>query len=492
MLTYKYNNQHTGSDTSEVALNTSNVNSRQFGKLMNYPVNGAIQAQPLYVPDVSIGGQTLNLVIVATDQDIVYAFDADRRSGDTTPVWQNKLTANFSKKSGAGIIATPLIDPGSNIMYVVDKVQNTYDLHALNIQTGQDKAGSPQLVQPSDPHFNGAIETQRSALLLVYNRIFVAFASSGDLHGFHGWIISYSYNGHAFIRQATINITPDGVEGGVWGAGGALAADTHGWLYASTGNGTFNLNTRGRNGGDSYLKYSTVLNLVDYFTPFNQSCISRTDLDLGSGGVLITPNNELISGGKDGKVYVVDTSHMGHFRVVNRPCQHQDATNLDVVKKELPLGTASGGIFSTPVYWAGPGGPFVYITGHNDITTRYHLVAGKLIYAGATTIKVATISPQQSEPRQSSYPYTPYFSAGYQTRGANPVVSSNGKQAGTGILWRIDTHGYLRAFNATNLSQALYEDQFGATVNFSTPIVSNGKVFVPGQTNLTIYGLLPK
>src|SRR5580692_10495424 len=162
VLTWHNDNQRTGQNLSETILNPSNVNSKSFGKLFSYPVDGQIYAQPLYVYNVTIGGQVHNVVYVETENDSVYAFDADGLS--TTPLWQVSFLstgvttvpcANVGTctdiPTEIGITGTPVIDSTSGTLYVVAKTMEgasyVQRLHALDITTGAEKFGGPMVIQ---------------------------------------------------------------------------------------------------------------------------------------------------------------------------------------------------------------------------------------------------------------------------------------------------------------------------------------------------------
>ena len=127
---------HTGQNLNEVVLNSGNVNSTQFGKLFSLPVDLWLYAQPLYVQGVSIPGQGVhNVVYAATENNSVYAFDADGLQ--TTPLWQDiftnppTITAFPSSAvnctnigSQVGITGTPVIDPNLGVLYVVTALDN--------------------------------------------------------------------------------------------------------------------------------------------------------------------------------------------------------------------------------------------------------------------------------------------------------------------------------------------------------------------------------
>src|SRR5205807_1144109 len=192
------------------------------------------------------------------------------------------------------------------------------------------------------------------------------------------------------------------------------------------------------------------LTLKDYFTPFNQACLAKKDLDLGSGSpLLLARDHELIGAGKEGRIYVINTNSMGHYASVTQACQKQSKKGYDHVLQESGP-HAIGGFFSTPVSWNG----YVYFSGVSD-----HLKAFRLNNRGLLSIRPASQSPEV-------FSYT----------GGCPVISSHKGQAG--ILWLIDPQGILRAYDATNLARELYNsgqrasrDSLAKYVKFSTPTV---------------------
>ncbi len=479
VLTYKYDNQRTGENTNETHLNVANVNSKQFGRLISYPVDGQIYAQPLYVPNVKIGSATRNLVFVVTERDSAYAFDADHTSTEIAPIWQTSFLDGGATPISArdinctnvtpilGVTSTPVIDSATNTLFLVSYTTEnnafTYKLHALDLATGHEKSGSPISVHRTS--FNSSTERQRAGLLLANGRIYLAFGSFCDHTTYHGWILSYSYNNSGFHPRNAYNDTPTGREGGIWSGGSAIAADQSGNIYAMTGNGTFNLNQGGPDAGDSFLKFDPNLRMIDYFTPFNQSCLAAKDQDLGSGGPLITPGDWLIGGGKQGHMYVMNTHNLGHFHAVANPCGQQGATNLNHIQQELVLNPMRA-IFSTPVYWHSSHGDYVFVAGVKTHTQAFTFSQGHLS------------GPVSATPEIFGY------------SGGNPVVSSDGSTPDTGILWTLVAPGFLRAYDATDLSHELYSNNFGAYNKFVPPVVTNGKVFVATQNSLKIYGLL--
>jgi hypothetical protein len=506
ITTYKGNSLRTGQYPNETILTTSNVTVAQFGKRVTYPVDGYVYAQPLFMPNVTIAGGIHNVVFVATEHNSIYAFDADQMSA-IPPLWHTSFidpahgitTVSPSDilcndiVPEVGITGTPVIDGSANTLYVVAKTkengQVVQRLHALDITTGSDRPGSPVLIQASVPgkgagssngvvKFNPLRQGQRSALLLLNGVVYIAWASHCDNDPYHGWIIGYHTTTLQQVPAAVYNTSPNGTRAGIWQSGGGLAAESSGFIYFAAGNGTFDLNAGGHDAGDSIVKLSTqnhALFQVDYFTPFNQACLDAADADLGSGGVLLLPTTtELICIGKEGRVYVVNRNKMGQYTAIANPCRNQNLTNVDKVLQELPPETVVGGLFSTPAYWSTSTGEFVYTVGMRDHVKAFKLTNGLL-----------STPPHSQSSESFTYP------------GGNPVVSSNGPAAGTGILWTIDPKAILRAYDATNLAKELYNsglnssrDGLESYVKFSVPTVANGKVFVGTQNSLVIYGFL--
>jgi hypothetical protein len=261
--------------------------------------------------------------------------------------------------------------------------------------------------------------------------------------------------------------TPGGTKGSFWAAGGGPAADSDGFIYASTGNGTFDFSIGGTDFGDSLLKLNTVqngFNVYDYFTPFNQAMLDSMDLDLGSGGVVVLPTqsgahpNELVGGGKQGTLYVVDRDAMGGYN-----------SAADMVVQEFPAITPS--IKTNPVYWNGN----LYLAGQKDAVKMFSLNGGVL--SGQPTSQTSLVFPD---------------------RGPSLSISANGSN--NGILWVV-VHGtpVLYAYDATNLANEYYDttqalklrDRILATSRYVTPTIVNGKVYVGGLHELDAYGLLP-
>lgn len=408
----------------ETQLDTSNVNVGSFGKVFERAVDGHIYAQPLYLPGVNIPGSgPRDVVYVATMHNSVYAFDA-HDSAVRNPYWHRSLEPSCTLPDGnigfvcgvyhdiaveIGIVSTPVIDLTAGSMFVVTftrignrgSLNANYQhwLHKIDITTGADLPGSPVQIHASFPNSNGAVQfdskcqNQRSSLLLTGGILYIGFASYCDSGPYHGWIIGYSA---ATLKPAgAFCVTPNGTEGGVWQAGTGLAADEGGNLYFLTGNGSFDQNES--NFGDCLIKLSPQLGLLDWFSPFNNQALSRQDADLGSGGVVLLPNTDLlVGGGKEGRLYLIDRKNLGHFNPAGdtQIPQSFQATGVRNMAGNAPP-AATHHIHGSPAYWDAADGARVYVWGENDWLRAYRFDGVRFpIVPGAAEINFKTTLPE--------------------------------------------------------------------------------------------------
>jgi hypothetical protein len=522
VLTYHNDIARTGQNTNETILTPANVNQTTFGKLFSYTIDGYAYAQPLYYANLAMGagtaqaGTTHNVFFIATENDSVYAFDADNNGGaNASPLWKVSLIdAAHGAGSGEapmpattvgttdivpqiGITGTPVIDPTTNTMYVVAKSVTggttfIQRLHAIDITTGLEKFGGPVTLagQVSNANGNGSSggilkfdpmwENQRPALMLLHGIVYIGFASHGDNGPWHGWLLAYNA---ATLQQTSVFCTSPGGQGsGIWQGGAGMAADVpdpvnhpYGRMFLVTGNGTYDATTPYANGmdfGDDDLRFDLtngVITIQDSFTPMNQANLSSTDQDLGSGGVVLLPPqtgahpNELVQVGKANVIYLVDRDAMGGYN-----------PNSDNNVQEIS-GQLEGGIWGIPAYWNGN----IYFWGRNDRIRAYSIAAGKL--SGQWT---------------SQGPVVTSFAT------PTPSVSSSGTT--NGVVWAIETDtfgssdpGILRAYDATNVATEFYNSSQNASrdaapqaVKFTVPTIANGKVYVGGALKVSVYGLL--
>jgi hypothetical protein len=498
ITTYRNDLARSGQNLNETVLTPANVNPALFGKIFLHQVDGQIYAQPLYLPGVKIPGRGVhNLVFVATEHNSVYAFDADSAAGrNRDPLWRVSLTDSTTQETvltpadvmnclaitpELGITGTPAIDPSTNTLYVVATTKRDYlqfhRLHALDVATGAERAGSPVLIEASYPgtgdalfssspvKFDAYFHMNRSGLLLLNGVVYTAWTSHCDSRVYHGWIIAY--DAKDLHQVAVFNATPNANQGSFWMGGAAPAADAEGNVYAISGNGPFDPPASGANFGDSVLKLSASgLGLVDYFTPFNQLHLGQADLDLGTSGALLLPDSVgsaehrrlLICAGKEGRIYLLDRDRMGQFNA--------DGDNQIVESLTGAIGPLYGG----PAYF----NQTVYFAASNDRLKAFRI----------------------SDARLETVPFS-QSSQSFYYPGAVPAISANG--SANGVVWLIDGSygGTLRAFDADNVAQELYDSQMyasrdalGSFVRFSTPMIVNGRVYVGTGVSLVVYGLL--
>jgi hypothetical protein len=549
VFTYHNDNARDGANTLELALSNTTVTTTTFGKLFSCTVDGAVYAQPLWLKGLTIGGGIHNIIIVATQHDSVYAFDADANpcvtywhvnlldtlhggtSGEKPVTWNDVGQCFGDIYPEIGVTGTPVIDSTTNTIYLVSASESNaknsgscsgasgnfyHRLHALDIFSGSEKYNAPVTIAASVPgtgdgavngmiSFNSQLHHNRSGLAESGGRIYVPFAAHEDATPYHGWLFAYKST-NVQQQLAVFNTTPNGVngaDGGIWAGGAAPAIDTGGDVYVSTGNGVFDELPPPPNAdyGDSilrlhYIKGTTLngtnLSVSGYFTPYDQSTLAQEDGDLGSGGVVLLPNQTgpgpqhlLAEVGKEGVVYLIDRDNMGQFNGSN---------NSQIVQS---FNGPARGLWGIPALWHNN----LYLGGQRD------------------TVRQFTFNPSTglfNTPAASQTPST------YGYPGAVPSISS--QSATHGILWAIDSslYGYanpntavncyavpvppgcsgpaiLHAYNATNLAQEYWNstqaannrDQAGLAVKFVPPTIANGKVYVGTRTEIDVYGLLP-
>jgi hypothetical protein len=506
VTTYHYDNARTGANTQETVLTPSNVNSTQFGKLFSVAVQGFVFAHPLYMANVqNIAGGTHNVLFVATEHDILYAIDADNgtilwqqsfvNSVDITSVLSREVSCGDLKPE-IGITGTPVIDRSTGTIYLVTKTKETgvfvQRLHAIDIITHAEKFGGPITISATvnGQTFDPLRNHNRPALLLENGHVVIAWASHCDNGPYHGWLMSYSAGvqpSDTLTQEAVFNGSPNGGLAGIWMSGDGVAADAAGNLFFATGNGTYD-GLSGGDFGDSIMKLASpssgAFPILDWFTPWNQLNLSNADEDLGSGGLLLLPDlpvgsahqHLLVQMGKEGKIYLVDRDSMGQF------CSTCTTIDTQIVQ-EIP--GASAGIWGSPAYWNGS----VYWGGGKDggVVSDH----AKAFSFNANGNGLLSTSATSQTTLSFNYPTT------------TPLISASGNT--NGILWTLDNSSYgstccqvLYAFDATNLATMFYSstqaasnrDTLGGAIKFTSPMVANGKVYVGGQNQVSVFGLL--
>jgi hypothetical protein len=504
VTTYHNDNARDGLNASETTLTPANVNSTKFGKLNLLSVDGLVDAEPLYLSGLTVNGQTHNVLYVVTEHDSVYAFDAD--SG--TQLWKVSALGSGETTSDnhgcgqitpeIGITSTPVIDRSKGANGTIFVVAMSKDsggayhqrLHALDVTTGAETAGSPTEIAGTYPGtgdnssggnvvFAPGQYAERAGLLLMNSTIYLAWTSHCDARPYTGWVMGYS---ESTLQQTSIlNLTPNGNEGSIWMAGNGLAADGSGNIYFLDANGTLDAKDTvtgfpvNNDYGNAMMKLSTTggtLAVDDFFETYDSINESNADTDLGSGGSLLLPDmvdakgvvrHLMVGAGKDSNIFVADRDNMGKYNSANNDALYQELTNA------LP-----NGAWSSPAYFNFA----VYYGGVGDNLRAFTITNGML---GAT--------PSSKSATTFGYP------------GATPSVSAN--RTSDGIVWAVESStgaaAVLHAYDATDLTKELYNstqatgnrDAFGNGNKFITPMIVNGKVYVGTPSGVAVFGLLP-
>jgi uncharacterized protein YjdB len=527
VTTWHYDNNRSGLNPNETTLTPANVAPATFGKLFSYAIDGYAYAEPLLMSNVSISGGTHNVLYVATENDSVYAFDADNY-GTGAPLWKvSLLQSGETPLTGAaiqpvlGITSTPVIDPNTGTLYVVSTQTSstaggTFRLHALDVTTGAEKFGGPATLNVSVPATNGdsmnGIQTlttsciQRAALLLANGNIYIGF---GSCHS--GWLVAYSASTLTQVGVFNASTVLDGEgayasAGGVWMGSGGPVADSSGNVYITTGNGPWN----GTNAfADSVLKFGPTptagpngsMQPIDYFTPDIYQYMDCDDADLAAGGLMLIPGTTtLIAGGKTGTMFLVNSNNLGH----------ESANDAGAIQEQVwGAGFANGGTYQSSC---------VDSTGTNYASITSYEIFGasayfdNYVYLGVTP--TSSVAPGGVRQFEYSGTLSPFADSGDSlkegTRGTSPFISANGTN--NGIVWMLDegyplqntqndpsnpgateppTNATLYAYNAASYPTELYDstmnsgDTPGYGIKFSSPIVANGKVYISTGHDLT-------
>jgi hypothetical protein len=498
VLTYHNNNARTGLDDQETVLTLTNVAEATFGKLFTVTVDGLVDGEPLYLSAVTIAGVSHNVLIVVTENDSVYAFDAD--SGAS--LWHVSTLPSGEVPSDdrgcgqvtptIGITSTPVIIRPKNsdpVIYTVamskDSSGNYYQrLHALDATTGAELHGGPVVITGQYPGtgdnssggyviFAPAQYKERAGLLQIGDTVYLTWASHCDDRPYTGWIMAYNIN--TLAQTSVIDLTPNGNEGAIWGAGAGMAADSSGNIILLDANGIFDttLNSSGfpseGDYGNAFVKVSTSggLAVTDYFEMYNGPSESAGDVDLGSGGTLLVSQKDssgtiwdlAVGAGKDSNLYVVNRNNMGKY----------NSSNNSNIYQEL-AGALPGGIWSMPAAFGG---------------RIYYGPVGSPILAFQFKDAMLVSTPVAQTTNSFAYP------------GATPSISADGNK--NVIVWATENTNpaVLHAYNGEsmveiyNTSQAPNgRDNFGAGNKFITPMIANGKVYVGTTTGVGAFGLL--
>ena len=494
VVTAQHDNLRTSAFTAESVLTPSRVNAKDFGKLFSVTVEGDVYAQPLIVRAARVATGVRDVLIVATEKDYVYAFDAAlgtllwrvnlaRGDGVSSPLSPSDVNCPLISPS-IGITSTPVVDSSHRFVYVVartkerdkaNRIRFVQRLHALALQTGMEAQGGPVEIRTGRDHtlFDARIENQRPALLLADGVVYIAWSGSCDSGPYHGWIMAYDAT--TLNRIAALNTTPSSKLGGVWQSDAGLAADTNGTVYAITGNGRFDANEGGADYGNSVLalhlnRSRGRLEVTDYFTPSEQRTYDAVDADLGSQGPVLLSSRAIngkrlmVFGSKGTGLYVLDRDHLGGYRAGKDEHAYQHGW------REL------GFCYGAVAVWQ----DHVFIACAGNVLRDYRFKGGRLAAA-----------PYATAPDTLA------------NSGATPAVSARGRD--DGIVWLIDAPdkfdtprpSVLRAYDASQITRELYDseqrplrDRAGPGLRFAMPTIAAGRVYVSRVNGVDVYGLL--
>lgn len=501
VVTWHADNARTGLNAKESILSPSTVNVSGFGKLFSYQVDGHVYAQPLYISNVPVGSKLHNVIYVATEYDSVYAFDADE-PGTGAPLWKTSLLKSGetpltggNPKPWIGITSTPVIDLGAKTLYTVGAISGgKFRLAAINIENGNLIA--TQEIHASVPStlpeaVNGQISLttsclQRSALLLANSTLFMGFGGCP-----HGWILSYDPTTLQQIAARSISPNADGYGkypggGGIWGSGAGPAADENGNIFVVTGDGP---NDGQTSWGESVLKLNRNLEILDYFTPAEWAFLTCKDNDLGSAGAMLMPGrNQLVVGGKNSKMFVLNQGALGHQQPNNAGAVYSGWYNNSAYSESCT--DNKGNVLS-------------------DQSADYRIYGTSAWFEGSIYVGAAPGPVKRFEVAgDGSLSFSSQASKAFPTSslGTTPAISSNNNS--NGIVWAVDhgsplsTPAVLHAYDALDLAHELYNssmngaDTAGLGIKFTAPIIVNGKVYVGAAKDgnlgeIDVYGLLP-
>lgn len=513
VTTWHYDNSRSGVQPKETVLKPSNVKSSTFGKVFSFPVAGDVYAQPLYLKQYEMAdGKLHDVLIVATEEDYVYAFDADGDNPASGYLWRKSMLApgetwvSYTEvnvvdiKPDIGITGTPVIDRTGGTIYLVAKSRTTSGtityhqrLHALSIATGDEKLNGPTNIEATVPgtgaggktvSFNALLNNQRASLLLAptpsgisTNSVFIAWASHGDLGAFHGWFMAYDASDIA-KQTGAWTVTANGEKGGIWMSGGGISSDNEGDIFLAAGNGTFDANAKGTDYGDSALRFTLTskgLVVADSFTPDDQHSLDIADNDMGTSAMVLLPTQSgsiphlAVTADKSGTIYLINRDKMGGY-----------STSRDASVENFGDGGyslhSSFAFFNDAIYLAPDNGPLQR-------------------WAFDSTSELFSTS---ADSRSS----IEFGCKNCNPTGSTPSISANGNA--NGIVWALDNSHYynlpavLHAYPAGDLDDELYNseeapkgrDAAALATKFTTPTIASGRVYVGGRNAVTVYGLL--
>ena len=493
-----------------------------FGPLYDRKVDGGIVAQPLFVGQVATAGHGRHdLMLVATENNWVYAFALDdERPDPATP----PLAARQVEPSGrirpaicdetpsqrVGITATPVVDPATQIAYLVARNadDHQYYLHALDLRADLADARPPARIGargPSGVAFQAECQRNRPALLLQGGVVYAAFGSlgcdrdCGEGDPYRGWVLGFRASD---LTPAAVFCTSPERAGhaGIWQAGSGLVGDGQ-RIYFQTGNGPGPL-------GDAFVALRPTaappgLELVAAHRPANHAALDRADVDLGSGGPIWLPPGMLLGAGKEGRFTLLDARTMTAVQEFQAFANsyHADAgapacgvlarsafpTNCDTAAPGCYIDPAryqdgedcGPNVNGAPLFWSGAGAGFGLV---------YQM-------AGRDYLKAFRYDPQACRLDQRPFAVSPVRAV----EGMAGGFAARSGEAGAGtILWLSyplgdpqwqNVPGRLAAFDPLTLQELWHDDGGYLFAKFTPPTIAGGRVIRPTLSGrVVVYG----
>jgi hypothetical protein len=425
----------------------------------NGTIVGNVYAQPLYIEN---GPGGASMVIAVTESNNVYALNAANGS----IIWQRNdlgtaITSGLpcGNISPLGITGTPIVDLASRSLFfdAETTAAGTFKhlIYSLNVDTGLTNAGWPVDVNMAVPGFDSSVQSERAALAIVGNILYVPYGGRfGDCGSYHGRLVGVQMNNPATVL-AWATIAP---KGGVWGPGGVASDGTN--PFVTTGN-TSTGSTWG--GGEAVIRlqpgpvFSGSPN--DYWAPINWSSLDNTDQDLGgSGPVLVdvpgaTPSALVVALGKDGNAYLLNRSNLG---------------GVTVPVAQSPVG--SGPIIQAAATYRTAQGTYVVFRASAGTTTAFRITAT----SPPTITSGWTVTSQNGRS-------SPFVTS---TDGTNNV-----------IVWVVGAegdqrlHGYNGDTGAVVYAGGGNNEIMAGTQRFNTGIAARGRIYIAANNKVYAFAL---
>ena len=447
-------------------------------------VSGPTYAQPLYLAG---SGSDPDLVIVATEQNHVYAFDA---SAGGKPVWDKSLGTPLPKSRLAtlragcgnidplGVTGTPVIDAATRTIYVdamtIASANATaqHQVFALDASTGASKPGWPvdlnSTVMSGSTTFDSLAENQRGALILLNGKVFVPFGGHiGDCGVYHGWVVGISTSDPTQVSAWASRA----IAGGIWAPAG-ISSDGQS-LFFATGNTEAQSNTFSApsswQDGETIFRMPTSLTFsgqnADYFTPTNWVALDNADTDLGGTAPMVlnvpgaTPSALIVGLGKDGNAYLLDRGNLGG------------------ISSPLVLASvASGTIINAAAAYTTAQASYVVFQARGKCPSGQ---SGAL-----AAFKISAASPPA---------ITMAWCGGPSSTQESPAVSATDAQGTDAVVWVVGSDNKLYGVDGDTgksiFAGGTTTDTMSSVQKFTTPIIANGRVFV--GANNQVYAFTP-